>query len=171
MPRQWRRTAQPSHAQPPVLRSSARIFAVGAAVASAAAVALAGDGLAADAPAPTTEVVVTLAAPPLSAFGRSLAVGVPPVVPVQLRAAQNTLAKRIVATVPGAQVRWRYTHVANGLAVVLPRAEVARLAATPGVGARLAERDLPRAARHRRAAADRRRQALGRRTSRRPGTG
>jgi subtilisin family serine protease len=102
-------------------------------VASTAAVALAGDGLAGVAPVPTTEVVVTLAAPPLAAFGRSLQSASHRSYQIQMRDAQDALAERIVTTVPGAQLRWRYTHVANGLAVVLPRAEVARLAATPGV--------------------------------------
>jgi subtilisin family serine protease len=100
------------------------LAAVGAAVAVSAG--------AAGAPAPTdeTEVVVTLKAPPLAAFGsahghRTYA--------MQLRAAQAALADRIVASVPGSRIRWRYTHVANGLAVVLPHSSFAALANTPGV--------------------------------------
>jgi subtilase family protein len=80
-----------------------------------------------------TEVVVTLKAPPLAAFGRSLASASHATYGMQLRAAQNVLAERIVETVPGARTRWRYTHVANGLAVVLPRPQLGRLAATPGI--------------------------------------
>ena len=76
---------------------------------------------------------MTLKAPPLAAFGRSAAVGVPPVVPGPTARRAERPSRRITTGFPGAQVRWRYTHVANGLAVVLPRAEVARLAAMPGV--------------------------------------
>ncbi len=50
-----------------------------------------------------------------------------------LTAAQRTLASRIVATVPGARVTWRYQVVLNGLAVLLPRDELDRLASVPGV--------------------------------------
>src|SRR5262249_40454259 len=78
-------------------------------------------------------VVVTLKAPPLSAFGRTLHSGSHLGYGVQMVAAQSALAERIVSTLPGAQTRWRYTHVANGLAVVLPRTEVPNLAALPGV--------------------------------------
>jgi hypothetical protein len=100
---------------------------------AAAAVGLTGDGLAAARPQPMTEVVVSLKAPPLAAFGRSLASASHATYGVQLHAAQNVLAERIVETIPGARTRWRYTHVANGLAVVLPRSQLGRLAATPGI--------------------------------------
>jgi subtilisin family serine protease len=50
-----------------------------------------------------------------------------------LAAAQRALAARIVASVPGARVTWRYQVVLDGLAVLLPRAQLPRLAAVPGV--------------------------------------
>ena len=39
----------------------------------------------------------------------------------------------VLAAAPGARIRWRYRIVVNGFAVVLPRADVARLARVPGV--------------------------------------
>ncbi|HXH88055.1 MAG TPA: S8 family serine peptidase [Gaiellaceae bacterium] len=50
-----------------------------------------------------------------------------------LAASQETLQARIEAALPQAQVRWRYRVVANGIAVVVPRDQVARLAAVPGI--------------------------------------
>jgi subtilisin family serine protease len=50
-----------------------------------------------------------------------------------LAVAQRTLASRIVRTIPGASVRWHYGVVLDGIAVVVPRAEAARLASVPGV--------------------------------------
>jgi len=101
--------------------------------AAAAAVVLSGDGLGAPSHGPTTEVVVTLAAPPLSAFGRSLQSASHDAYLRRVSAAQNALAQRVQAALPIAQVRWRYRLVANGFAVVLPRAEVGALARVPGV--------------------------------------
>jgi subtilisin family serine protease len=101
--------------------------------AASAAVALSGDGLGAPAPGPSTEVVVTLAAPPLSAFGRSLQSASHAAYLRRVTAAQNALARRVQSTLPAAQVRWRYRLVANGFAVVVPRAQVAALARIPGV--------------------------------------
>jgi subtilisin family serine protease len=115
------------------MRTLLRVYLLGLAAAAASAVVFVGDGLAARQTPPTTEVVVTLKAPPLSAFGRSLASASHLGYGLQMVAAQNVLAERIVTTLPGAHTRWRYTHVANGLAVVLPRSEVSRLAALPGV--------------------------------------
>jgi subtilisin family serine protease len=98
--------------------------------AAAAAVAFSGGAAGAPASPSDTEVVVTLRAPPLSAFGtisghRTYA--------GRLHAAQDALASRIVASVPGSRIRWRYTHVLDGLAVVLPRAAIGSLTAVPGV--------------------------------------
>src|SRR4051794_28832700 len=53
----------------------------------------------------------------------------------RIDAAQNELESRIVDTVPGAQVRWRYRLVANGLAVALPRGDTSVLAHIQGVEA------------------------------------
>jgi subtilisin family serine protease len=99
------------------------------------------------APARTTgargvEVVVTLADPPLAEYrpartlsGRRLALGSSRSVAYArtLAAAQRVLTTRIAATIPGASVRWRYSVVANGLAVVVPRDRLADLARVPGV--------------------------------------
>jgi subtilisin family serine protease len=99
---------------------------------AAAAAAVAVSGGAAGAPASTAdaEVVVTLKAPPLAAFGNA---GRHPIYAMQLHAAQAALAQRIVAAMPGSRIRWRYTHVLNGLAVVLPRSAITSLANLPGV--------------------------------------
>ena len=105
---------------------------------------------------------MTLAAPPLSAFGRSLQSashhGVPRSSYAPRRAARAADHDRGA----GRSVRWRYTHVLDGLAVVLPRSEVGAARRRAGCRARLAERTLPRAPHYRRAAADRCGQALGR---------
>jgi len=94
-----------------------------------------------------TEVVVTLPKPPLAQAllrDRSLASAATSNHRVDLRApaavsylrtlasAQRTLQSRIVTTIPGASVRWRYRVVLDGLAVVVPKADVARLSAIPG---------------------------------------
>ena len=47
--------------------------------------------------------------------------------------AQSALARRIEVALPGAEVRWRYGVVLNGLAVVVGRDQVQRLASLPGV--------------------------------------
>ena len=101
--------------------------------AAAAAVVLSGDGLGARADGPTSEVVVTLKSPPLSAFGRSLQSASHVGYLRRIDAAQNELATRIVDTVPGAQIRWRYRLVANGFAVAVPRGGEKALARIPGV--------------------------------------
>src|SRR4029077_12224001 len=105
-------------------------------VAAAAAVALSGDSLGARTPGPPVEFVVTLKAPPLSAFGRSLQSASHTVYMRQVDAAQDELAQRVVDTVPGAQVRWRYRLVANGFSVSVPHGtSAAELARIPGVAA------------------------------------
>jgi subtilisin family serine protease len=50
-----------------------------------------------------------------------------------LAAAQTSLARRIESAIPDARIRWRYRLVANGMAVVVPRSQLARLASLPGV--------------------------------------
>jgi subtilisin family serine protease len=101
--------------------------------AAAAAVVLAGDGLGAHAAGPPVEVVVTLKAPALSAFGRSLQSASHADYLRRVDASQNVLARRVLAAVPGAQIRWRYRLVANGFAVVVPSNATAALARIPGV--------------------------------------
>jgi subtilisin family serine protease len=82
---------------------------------------------------PTTEVVVTLKAPALAAFGRTLQSASHAAYARQLAAAQSALVRRVQSAIPSARVRWRYRLVANGFAVVIPRSELARLADVPGV--------------------------------------
>ncbi len=95
---------------------------------------------------PFVEVVVALDAPPLAqahpgrtTFSRSqrLRLRAPASVAyVDLLAAdQRRLEVRIADAVPGATVRRRYRIVVNGLAVVLPAAQLRRLALLPGVRA------------------------------------
>jgi hypothetical protein len=79
----------------------------------------------------TTEVVVTLEAPPLSAFGaRNLASASRA---RQLAAAQAAVEHNVEAAIPASHVRWRYRTVLNGFAVVVPASEVDRLEHVPGV--------------------------------------
>src|SRR5215210_943682 len=47
--------------------------------------------------------------------------------------AQAAMAQRIHAALPAARIRWRYRLVANGMAVVVPRSQLGRLTALPGV--------------------------------------
>jgi subtilisin family serine protease len=98
--------------------------------AAAAAVAFSGGAAGAPASPSETEVVVTLKAPPLAAFG---AIAGHRTYAGQLHAAQDALASRIATSVPGSRIRWRYTHVLDGLAVVLPGTAIDSLTAVPGV--------------------------------------
>src|SRR5207248_915082 len=50
-----------------------------------------------------------------------------------LAGAQSTLARRITRAIPGVAVRWHYSVVVNGLAVVVPRDRIASLTRVPGV--------------------------------------
>ena len=93
------------------------------------------------------EVVAALTSPPLaeaisqsraltdSARGRRLDLGSPTSVSYlrSLEAAHAALAARIEEAIPTAQIRWRYSVVLNGLAVVVPRSRLSRLGAVPGV--------------------------------------
>ena len=93
------------------------------------------------------EVVVTLDAPPLAeavqqsrvltarAKARRLDLRSPSSVDYlrSLAAEQRSVAGRIAAAVPTARVTWHYDVVLDGIAVFLPRAELARLARVPGV--------------------------------------
>jgi subtilisin family serine protease len=91
--------------------------------AALAAVVLSGDGLG-SARVRLSEVVVTLKAPPA---GRTLASA------RRVEEMQAASARRIESAVPAARVRWHYTRVLNGLAVVVPTDEVGALARVPGV--------------------------------------
>ena len=85
-------------------------------------------------PRPTerlVEVVVGLSQEPLAstrtlASGRGLHART-------IASAQHALETQIADSIPAAQIRWRYRLVANGMAVVLPRSQLGRLASLPGV--------------------------------------
>ena len=79
-----------------------------------------------------TEVIVSLERPSLAA-AMGLRARRSPGYLRELETAQTELEHLIVRKVPSAQIRWRYRYVLDGLAVVLPRSEVGRLAALPGV--------------------------------------
>ena len=82
-----------------------------------------------DAPAAsrdTTEVVVQLTGAPLAYDGSRAA-------RARVDAAQQRFVAALRSHVPHAHVRWRYRIVTNGLAVVLPRRELAGLQKLPGV--------------------------------------
>jgi subtilisin family serine protease len=100
--------------------------------AATAAVSLSGAGRAGP-PLPTTEVVVTLKAPALTALGRSLTSARRSDYARELAAAQRQAERNVLGAVPGASIRWRYRLVANGFAVVLPTASLPRLARLPGL--------------------------------------
>ena len=106
-----------------------------------------GAGARPSAPARLTEVVVTLPQPSLSEAvlqdralaatatkHRRLDLRTPAAVSYlrTLASAQRTLQSRIARAIPAASVRWRYGVVLDGLAVVLPTSDLARLAAIPG---------------------------------------
>jgi subtilisin family serine protease len=71
-----------------------------------------------------TEVVVTLASPPLSrtAAGAS-----------RIDAEQAAFEQAVARELPEARLRWRYRLVANGFAVDLPSGDIDRLGELPGV--------------------------------------
>jgi subtilisin family serine protease len=113
--------------------------------------AAAGSGASAQTPAHAAtglvEVVVTLPQPPLAeailrdrglaalaTSHRRLNVRAPASVSYlrTLATAQRQLQARIQAAIPSAAVHWRYGVVLNGMAVVVPRSQLARLTALPG---------------------------------------
>src|SRR5437868_1066790 len=104
-------------------------------------------GRTAAAPGDLAEVVVPLPQPPLAQAilrDRSLAAAVTRHRRLDLRApaavsylrtlasAQRTLQARLASAIPDASVRWRFDVVLDGLAVVVPRSELARLDALSG---------------------------------------
>jgi subtilisin family serine protease len=77
---------------------------------------------------PQTEIIVTLASPPLArASGQAAA--------ERLAAEQTRFARGLARTIPGASVHWRYRIVANGFAVVVPSKAVPLVRRLPGVRA------------------------------------
>src|SRR3954451_19598783 len=110
-------------------------------------------GSAAASPRPSgklVEVVVTLPRPPLAVQvarsrtlataarrDHSLAVRTPAAVSYlrTLAAAQRTYAGQLAVTIPAARVNWHYGVALDGVSVVLPASELARLRALPGATA------------------------------------
>ena len=98
-------------------------------------------GLAGGAPRTATprgglvEVVVTLDAPPLARAAGVRTIASPAAAPYlrSLASAQRELEAHLSDEVPGALVRRRYSVVVDGLAVVVPRAELSALERLPGV--------------------------------------
>ena len=76
----------------------------------------------------STEVVVTLTAPPLAYAGTHRAAASDRIV-----AEQRSFSAALTRAVPGARIRWRFRIVANGLAVVVPDRAIAALRALPHV--------------------------------------
>ena len=74
--------------------------------------------------ADSTEVVVLLDSPPLARAPGSGAT---------IAREQRTFRRVLASRVPGAEVGWRYRLVANGFSITVPRSEVTRLNALPGV--------------------------------------
>ncbi len=101
-------------------------------VALAAAVCVSGDGLAAQ-PQPMTEVIVTLKAPPVSVLERTLTAASRTTYADEIAAAQRVAQRNIVHAIPSATVHWRYTLVADGFALVVPKSSVPLLTKIPGV--------------------------------------
>jgi subtilisin family serine protease len=93
----------------------------------AALLANAGSGDRAAPTGPTTQVVVTLASPPLAGQAAS------PEAASRIDAEQRAFVRSLDAAVPSARVHWRYRLVANGFSVVLPRSALPRVRALPGV--------------------------------------
>ena len=101
---------------------------------------------------PATEVIVTLASPPLARAGAGGA--------ARIAAEQRAFEKNLAEAVPEADVRWRYRIVANGFAVVLPDDAIPLAPSPPGCQSRLHVCAVPPEPRPERAA-DRRARALG----------
>jgi subtilisin family serine protease len=78
------------------------------------------------------EVVVVLNRPSL-AVAMGLKARRSPAYQKKLEADQAKVVHLIAERFPAAQIRWRYRYVLDGLAVVLPRAQIAALASLPGV--------------------------------------
>ncbi len=91
----------------------------------------AGGSFVGSAPGTASEVIVTLASPPLA--GRTGAARRTAQEAVDREQARFAVALR--ESIPDARVRWRYRLVLNGAAVVLPRAAIPALRGLPGVTA------------------------------------
>jgi len=80
-----------------------------------------------------TEVIVTLRAPSLTAFGRSLTAVIHEPYAKRLAATQARAEQNLHKTIPDLTVIWRYRIVADGFDIVLPTADVPLLTRVPGV--------------------------------------
>jgi hypothetical protein len=78
-------------------------------------------------------VVVTLEAPALTAFGRTLTSASHLSYTAELAAAQAEARANILAAIPVARVRWRYRLVADGFALLVPTADVGLLSHIRGI--------------------------------------
>ena len=115
-----------------ILRRLVALLLLAVLAAAPPALAQAGDGVRGPAP---VEVIVELGVQPAARQGYGRA-GAAPRARAALEAVgreQQRVAGRILARIPGAEIRWRYGIVLAGLAVVVPRNELDRLAGTPGV--------------------------------------
>ncbi|MGI8973297.1 MAG: S8 family serine peptidase, partial [Gaiella sp.] len=79
-------------------------------------------------PGGTTQVIVTLEAPPLAQ-----ARGARSVAAARIVLEQRRFAWALAARFPDARIGWRYSLVANGMSVVLHTSHASRLGALPGV--------------------------------------
>ena len=88
-----------------------------------------------DAPGDLVEVVVTLDKPPLARVAPARLLAAPASIAYLQRLAseQREIETRLREEIPGLAVRHRYSVVLDGLAVVVPRGELAKLEGTDGV--------------------------------------
>ncbi len=82
---------------------------------------------------PTSEVIVTLRAPGLAVFGRSLLSARHRVYRNELAAAQAQAVRNLRAAIPSVRIAWRYRIVADGFALVVPTSDVGRLTHVAGI--------------------------------------
>jgi subtilisin family serine protease len=101
-------------------------------VAAAAAVFVSGSSVAA-LPLQTTEVIVTLGAPSLSAEERSLLSATRRKSRIDLAAVQARAAKSLTKAIPSVKIVARYRIVADGFAIVVPTRDVPRLTHIAGI--------------------------------------
>ncbi len=82
---------------------------------------------------PTTEVIVTLNAPSLIGFERSLTSASGHAATREIAAVQAKAKARLLAAIPSARIVYRYRIVADGFALVVPTRDVKRLTRIPGI--------------------------------------
>jgi subtilisin family serine protease len=82
---------------------------------------------------PTTEVIVTLNAPSLVSYARSLTSARGRAYTKDLAAVQARAKANVLAAIPSAQVVYRYRIVADGFAIVVPTRDVGKLTSIRGI--------------------------------------